>query len=303
MEYQEFICHIKDVMKSTYDDKEINVRKVIKSNDIELDALIIVSKEQPVSPTVYLNDYYKDFKLGRSMEDIVQEICYVYENHYGKLEFDIDKFSNFDLVKDRIVYRLVGRKFNDKFLKDVTYVKYLDFAIIFYYMLDDTNSGNAIAVIHNSHLKMWGITKKELYTVAMANTPVLLPYKLSTMDQVINEMLADSKVSWRPEELCDSDIPYNSKMYVLTNQQKFYGAGCILYENVLSRLAQKLDKDLYILPSSVHEVIIIPVEEEQSSKDELTKLVCEVNKTEVVRGEILSDHAYYYSRKIDLILT
>ena len=92
----------------------------------------------------------------------------------------------------------------------------------------------------------------------------------------------------------------DSDMYVLTNESKLNGAACILYENVLYDFAQKLGADLYILPSSVHEVILLP-KLSMFEKDELVNMVKEVNTEGVAADEVLSDHVYEYNRTERLI--
>ena len=85
-------------------------------------------------------------------------------------------------------------------------------------------------------------------------------------------------------------------MYVLSNKSKLNGSGCLFYHNLLHNLCEKLECDLYILPSSIHEVILIPAYD-HDSYDELTSMVKEVNSTQLSKEEILSDHVYFYSRE------
>ena len=84
-------------------------------------------------------------------------------------------------------------------------------------------------------------------------------------------------------------------MYVLTNTQKLYGAGCMLYPGLLEAISEKLDADLYLLPSSIHEVILLPAESRICQK-ELAEMVDSINRTELAADEILSSSVYYYSR-------
>jgi len=288
MRYEEFIAHIKENMSACFGrEKKIRINKVIKNNDKELDALVIISEENPVTPTVYLNDYYTDYLEGRDIEDIVEEIFHIYESHYMTLDFDVNKFMNYNEVKDRIAYKVVNREKNKKYLKDVPFIPFLDLAIVFYYMLDNSNEGNAIAVIHNSHIDLWKIDKETLYKKALENTPKLLPYSLQSMEDVIHELIRTGEYPYCVEE---DDSPV---MYVLTNNKKFYGASAILYEDVLKNFAESLKMDIFVLPSSVHEVILVP-DMGGVNKEELTMMVKDVNSKEVSESDILSDHAYIY---------
>lgn len=83
------------------------------------------------------------------------------------------------------------------------------------------------------------------------------------------------------------------KMYVLSNKLKNYGAACIAYPYILDMLAGVLKENFYVLPSSVHEVIIVP-ESSQIRQSELERMVREINETQVPEEEILSNHAYFY---------
>jgi len=92
----------------------------------------------------------------------------------------------------------------------------------------------------------------------------------------------------------DSD-DISADMFVLTNISRINGAACMLYEDVLSNFANSIDSDLYILPSSIHEVIIVP-QVNNLDKTELCQMVKEVNAEGVADDEILSDHVYVYNR-------
>lgn len=92
----------------------------------------------------------------------------------------------------------------------------------------------------------------------------------------------------------------DSSMYLLTNQTKLYGATCLLYKDILKEFTDKLDANLFIIPSSVHEVILVPVSDALSN-EYLTDLIREVNATELSLDEALSDHVYLYTREDDAI--
>ena len=98
------------------------------------------------------------------------------------------------------------------------------------------------------------------------------------------------------EFLDDYDAVYEDEMYVLTNKTMLNGASTMMYYGVLDSIADKIGHDLYILPSSIHELILVPVKSGYKA-DELKKMVCQVNSDEVSDNEILSDSVYCYSRK------
>ena len=85
-------------------------------------------------------------------------------------------------------------------------------------------------------------------------------------------------------------------MYVLSNQKRVFGAAGLLYDRVLSDAGVRLEDDFYVLPSSVHEVILVP-DHVAGSEKELRIMVHEVNHTQVEPEEILSESVYHYDRK------
>lgn len=323
MDYEEFIGRVKNAMNDILGENvKVNVHKILKNNDIELDALTVVESNSNMSPTIYLNYYYDEYKAGKDIDDIVNEIYGLYEEHSKKLHFDMDIFSDFEKIKSRIAFKLINTKTNSKLLKDIPNVSFLDLSIVFYCLLDNEYIGTATALIYNVHKDMWNVTTEELLEIAKENTPRLLEYELKNMNELIREILVDDlqKTIYErddrydkncfnpgPEEVADgllkniTGAKEQIVMYVLTNKQRTNGAICMLYDNVIKSFAEKMDSDMYILPSSVHEVILVPAREGINEK-ELTDMVKEVNREELDGIDILSDHAYYYCRETDEII-
>ena len=139
------------------------------------------------------------------------------------------------------------------------------------------------------YMKVWNITLPQIYEQAKRNTPKLLPYVLQTMLEVLGEF-------------CDAlDTNGALPMYVLTNQLKMNGAACILYPDALRECSQKMGSDLLILPSSIHEVILLP-DDGSSNREELREMVDEINRTQLEVEEVLSAQVYRYERKTNRII-
>lgn len=303
MNYGEFLDYVKDgISKILGEESRVYVHKVLKNNNIELDALAVTQSGSNVSPTIYLNEYFKEYQEGRKLGEIINDIYELYEEHRGKMEFDIELFKDFEKIKKRIAFKVINAGSNEKLLQDVPHITLLDLAVVFYFIVDSDFLGSATALIHNMHLDIWDITEKDLYRIAMENTPKILNYELRNMNEIIKEMIS-AEIKDEVSEGMFREIDESSakiKMYVLTNSQKVNGAACILYDGILSNFASKHGKDLYILPSSVHEVIIV-IDEDEISKADLDNMVREVNRVEVDEGDILSDHAYIYRKDLNQI--
>lgn len=290
MTYQEFkkntVHAISAKLGPTY---RIALQDIIKNNDTHLDGLTILSENCNISPTIYLNHYYEQYLNGKSMSAIYEDILHSYYQNAPKENIDISFFTDFSKVKERIIFKLVNYERNKELLSQVPHIRYLDLALIFNCFVNSTESGCATILIHHHHLSFWDITTEELYTLAMQNTPRLLHYQLQNMADVVIDLFSEEYSQLLNEAL--ELLP----MYVLSNNTKLNGSGCILYEDLLSDISDKINSDFYIVPSSIHEVLLIPVAN-AAPYSELTSMVQEINATQLTREEILSDHVYLYSR-------
>ena len=296
MEYKEFVEYIK--MNAGYiagEGGNITINHVIKNNGCEMDGLVIMEKGKDIAPTIYLDSFYELYTNGENIKNIIRQIELIYEQNKNNVTFDVNILKHFDTIKDKIVYKVVNYRSNEKLLEQVPHKRILDLAVVFYCLLDNEYGRSATALIYNNNLKNWNVTIDDVYKAALKNTPDLLHSKISSMAALFEKC----GVNVEGEEVDLKDyVP--SDMYVLTNESKLNGAACILYENVLYDFAQKLGADLYILPSSVHEVILLP-KLSMFEKDELVNMVKEVNTEGVAADEVLSDHVYEYNRTERLI--
>ena len=291
MEYSIFKELILEALKERFGEEcQIEYKEVLKNNGVKLDGVIVRQNNCVVSPTVYVNDYYEDFSNGENINNIADIIERLIRDNTIEDEFDADELILFDNVKDRIVFKLINFERNKELLETVPYKKYLDLAIVYYISVKEDIFECASILINNSHLKLWNKTLEEIDELAVKNTPFILKPELKSMGQTLKEIMFNSDENEFEEEDFE-----NCYMYVLTNEKKQFGAATILYDNELKDFSERIESDFYIIPSSVHEVIIIPSKFVDSS-DSLDEMICEVNSSQVPLVDILSDHAYKYNR-------
>ncbi len=294
MKYEEFIEYVRVHLSSYFEpDTTIIIHRVLKNNNTELDGISVLKKNQNISPTLYLNDYYEDYLFGKPIEELLDELYHTFLHPYTGFSFSISDFKKFGMMKDKLVYRLVHYSSNETLLSNVPHQKYLDLAIVYYVLLHSDEKGNACIMVRNEHMDIWNISLNILHKHAVKNTPVLLPAKLQSMEELMQSFLCPSA-----EAVCTLSETYEDgyqpvPMYVLSNHSHLNGAAVILYENVLKNFANSLQENLYILPSSIHEVILVPASG-CPSKESLELMVNEVNQKEVSPIERLSNHVYFY---------
>ena len=268
------------------------VSEVRKNNGILLHGLLISSKGQTVVPTIYLERFLEAYESGMPFKEVVDRVLSAYRGSGPEGCTDMEFFRSFENVRDRICYRLIGRKGNEELLDGMPYIEFLDLAICFYYSYHGEQLGDGTILIHNSHMEMWETCTAELFGLAKRNTRRLFPWECKGMGEVLQEM-ADSG------EGADVEEPEGTfcgiAMKILTNSRKTHGAACILYPGVLDGMAQEMGSDFFILPSSIHEVILLP-DTGYGDNEELKGMIREVNSTQVALEEVLSDTLYRYDR-------
>ncbi len=273
------------VQKKLGEGCQVELQEVTKNNGVVLQGLVIGRRERNVSPTIYLEAFWEEYQNEEKIADIVDRILKIYREDTPKEEIDMEFFRYFDKVKDRICYRLIHREKNRSLLEKIPHIELLDLAICFYYAYQGKELGNGSILIYDSHVAMWNTTVSQLLALAQDNTPRIFPWECRSMAEVIEEILRDCGET----QMCPQEVP----MRVLSNRQHIHGAACILYPGLLDRLAEEAEGNLYVLPSSVHEVILLK-DKGAEDVEALKAMIAEVNDTQVPPEEILSANLYYF---------
>lgn len=286
MEFNVFVENIVNLLQQKMGHEyDISVTRVTKNNDIELTGVILMKASDNISPTIYLEGLYAEYQDGTAMEELAEKVIAFYEEKMPDDGLDMDFFQDFELVKGRIFYKLVSFEKNTRLLEKIPYYRWNDLALIFYYAMEDEKIGRASITIHHHHLEMWEQSSDALYAVARENMKKHMPELLVSMKDLLEEMAGLH---------LGEDMPL--PMYVLTNQDKVYGAAAMLYSEQMKELAEKWQSDLLILPSSIHEVLLLP-DDGQNEYAFYRQMVEEVNTTQVEPEEVLSYSLYRYCRE------
>lgn len=288
MNYQQFVIVVKNkVAQHLGEGMSLHIHTALKNNGIERVGLTIIDKRVNISPTIYLEEYYKQFENGISIQDIVESVLDVYHEVKFEHTWQVHTVKDFEMMRSKIVYKLVHAKKNETLLKNMPYIAYLDFAIVFYILFEVDESGTATIPITHELVQLWGVSLDDIQQNAFRNAPTLLPASFKPMQIVIDELMGTNY----SEDECIEDL-----MFVLTNSLRSFGAACILYDGMLDKISEEIRENYYILPSSIHEMIIIP-ESNSPSRAHLNEMIAEVNRTQVNDEEFLSDCVYYYDAK------
>lgn len=297
---------------------------VNKNNGVRRTGITIKREGQNAFPTIYIDCYYREDMTEREILLIAEELLENFAAAELEERVDLSGFAEFESAKEKIAYKIISAEKNKKLLREIPHKAVHNLAIVYFYTVQEAPFyGNAVVLINNLHMRQWKTDPEELFQIAYSNTPKLFPWVIDSMEEIMRGILAQDlsrereennraacgekenvQEGWEDElmgQIASEFAAGRVPMYVLTNRQKTNGAACMLYPNVLKEFGEKLGRDFYLLPSSVHEVILVP-DGESVSKEALWEIVTDINRTQVAQEEILADSVYFYNRKKDRIL-
>lgn len=202
---------------------------------------------------------------------------------------DLSFFRNFDSVEDKLSFKLVGLKDNKEYLEDIPYRRFEDLAMVPICMVRNSEIGVGHITIRNSHLDLWGITYDRLWKNLMENSTKTAEVKIKTMPDFLGE-----------DYINDFDVLQN--IIIVSNKEQNYGAGAVLYPGVLEKISDKYGKNLYVLPASVHEVLVLPEQGVEDEAEMLEAIVRQVNAGVLNKEDFLSDKIYYYEKTAGILV-
>ena len=306
LNYEEFKERIKDDIKDYMDEKykdcEVVIRKVNKTNR-EVDGLnmLDIPGLKNATPTLYVNDLYEKYEKTGDYEEVARMAAETME--YGIKSFNSqikEECLDTSKLKDKVFFSLINAEQNRELLNTVPHREFEDLAIVYRWNIGSDSMGTYTNLVNNDLAEKEGLTENDLYNAANKNTKELFPVLVKNMNEVISEIIfGESELGEEMQEEFNEvmmETPNEHSMYVITNESKLYGAASILYEEPLHELAEKVGSDLYILPSSVHEVIAVSAD--FSSPDELAEMVYEINMDQVDINDRLSNQVYCYDKDL-----
>lgn len=299
MDYEMF----KDVVKKNflsympekYQEMEVRIVSVERVNR-RVDGISLCQENRKglPSPVIHLNDMYDNYLTKWNLQETLQNAAEAMDRVFMQRpqNLSLDMLA----AKDNIIYQLVNTMQNEDMLKNMPHREFQDLSIIYRWVINAGDKKIESAAIHNELAKGLGMDEEQLYRAASENTKRILPPVVKSMNDVIREIyLADGM----PTEIVDimiNEIPSEQIMWIITNKYGMNGAASMLYEDELHKLSLQLGTDLFVMPSSVHEVIAMSAGDLNPS--ELAEIVSKINREQVALEDRLSNQVYYYDRNL-----
>lgn len=302
MDFFEFECALLEYLHGEFDE-EIKVNDVCKTNGVVLRGVTVIFKDTKACPTVYIDDFFASYNAGEPFESICERIKEILLNSRIELDFELSDIENYENVKEKLLVKLINTDKNKELLKDLPNVNFLDLSAVFYILVNDEDYRYGSILVHNSLFERFNVSLDKMFEDAKANLNKLLVNEIVCLEDLVLEIFKERNVTDErlKEEILDRKASgETSLMYVLSNKRRTFGAAAMLDERLLQSFSDKIDTDFYILPSSIHELILVP-DNGMTDPDELRSMVETVNETEVLPADVLSDKVYYYSRLLNKV--
>ena len=293
MEYMEFLEAVRDYINETAQNVRVSIHSAVKNNGVKLSGLSFSEEGDNASPTIYMENYYAEYLNGTDIYEIGDRLTYLYRENNLALKLNMSFFDDFDLVRERLFIKLINKEKNTEFLKEAPYEDFLDLAIVPYVRIYDKRIGNGLIMVKNEHLKLWKTDAATILAIARKNTHDHEDYTIRSIMDVLtsigtgNDFFSDD----------ESDFP----MYVATNRKMTNGAAVLTMNDKLREFAKVIGSDYYVIPSSVHEIILFP-RTGKNDTGNIDEMIREVNRTQLGPDDVLSDHAYLYSANDEVLI-
>ena len=280
--YEKFKSQILERCRAAFPQADVHISPVRKNNGAVLDGLIVMSPGSNISPTIYLEQIYEIYRCTGDFESIWRDLYAVYQECRGTKTIDLAFLEDPAEVLPYLFCRLISAERNAQLLTEVPHRMFVDLAVVYYIGVAANGSARASILITNDRMADWGLTEEELYETAVRNNRTKFPAEVISLSRFLES---------EDPGFCQEEAPL--PLYILTNKLKYFGASALLDEDVLARFAQE-EGDFYILPSSLHEVLLIS-KRAAPAPDTLNEIIRDVNRSHLDPQDILSDHLYTYS--------
>lgn len=277
----EFVEALKENLSERGNDVDVKVSTVEKMNQ-SYEAITITPEGSNIGMNMNLEVFAEAYESGVPFNEIVEQVTNKVEAHLADMPtFDVQSLTDYEQMKDKLAMEVVAADRNADLLAKVPHQEMEDMAVVYRFVMESDENGRASILVSNDLLDKMGVTPEQLHADALENAPELRPAVIKGMSEVMMDMMGEDA----HEMFGIDEFPQDEMMYVATVPDKISGAGVIAYQEFMDQAAEKLGGDFYILPSSIHEVLLVKDDGAVNFND-LKSMVEDVNATQVAPEEI-----------------
>lgn len=290
MDYRDFVEFVKEELPERLPESlrgaVIDDAKVDKLQGQSYEGIRVIPKDSIVSMSVDLQPYFEMAAQGMPMGEVLNGIADRIDSVFAEQpDFSLDMLDDYEKMKERLTVQLVGREANEEMLQQIPHQDMEDLCLVYRVNVQESGDFRASFVLTNEALRRFGITAEHLYQDALMEAVKQEPFEIKTMAEMIKDMAGE-----------EVDVGDGLPIYVASNQSRMNGAAVLMYPDFMEKAAGVVNDSFYVLPSSLHEIILVP-ETTAPDVEELEMMVHEVNVTQVSPQDRLSDYVYHYDKE------
>ena len=289
---QEFAEDIKqNLYERGYGEVTVNFNEVEKANQ-KYEAMSVAPEGSNVGVNFNLEQAFAAYENSGDYQGVVASAANVIAEGLDNVPtVDVSALMDYDTMKDKLSIEVISADTNEDLLSKIPHDRIEDLAVVYRFVLESNENGRASILVSNDLIERMGVSPEQLKADALENAPEIRPAVIQGMNEVMREMMG-------PEvfEMMGISEQTEEMMYVATVPDKNSGAGVLAYQDFMDQAAEKIGGDFFILPSSIHEILLVP-DDGQKGADELRAMVMDVNATQVSPEEKLTDNVYHYDSK------
>ena len=286
---------ILDYLPDSYENSEVKLSNVKKVNrDVTNITVVPEWAEESIVPTLHINSMYEAYRHGKAMEDILKNLSETIVGAYDSLEVNpIDAQENItELQEDKIYFQLINTESNRDYLETLPHRELHDKSVIYRILLGKEADGIQSVVVTNDLQKSWDVSEERLFKLASENTKELFPPVIQSMSEVMANFLGADMPELGADEM--EEIMGSSPLWLVSNDIGVNGASMMVYSDVLEEVAERVDDDVFVIPSSLHEILAVPASG-MDPKD-IADMVKDINQNTVNVEDRLSNQVFHFDR-------
>ena len=297
MNYDEFIEEVKNNLLShlsgDFSNAEIKISPNNKVN-YETHSLSVTTPElgDKVAPSLDLKMNYERYKKNQDMDEILEHMAFAITSAYENID-KIPELANPEMKEENVFMQLINTESNPKLLAESPHRPFHDMSVIYRVKMGLDEGGLMSVKVTDDVMKNMGLDEERLFELAAEQTPKILPPKIQSMNEIFLGMMGETGLGGHEgEELLES-MDMGVDMLVISNKYNIHGATNMVFDSVLHDAAERLGQDIYLLPSSTHE--ILAVGQSMGDPEELQAMVNEINQSTVGEQDRLSNQVFAYN--------
>lgn len=294
MNYEEFKDKVVEDVRRELETRtgkfyDVQAHTVEKMNE-NYDAITVKPEDGIIGVNLNVEELYKAHEDGHSYDSVVDRAVSMADSSLNNHpDFDLDAIKDYDQMKATLSMEVVSAGRNAELLDKVPHKDLEDMAVVYRFVVGDTENGRGSILITNQLLDSYGISAEQLHEDALKYAPVMRPAVIQTMTETLLEMMGPDAWDMIP-------VLPNDPLFVASVPDKIQGASVLAYQDFMEQAAERVGGDFYILPSSIHEVLLVR-DDGTFDRDHLVDMVKEVNETQVAPEDLLTDSVYHYDTK------